>query len=110
MAKPPIFASYTAGKFAADVTALLPLALPELQKLGFMKNCAYCGKPFNEGAFIVHGGRAQGQSTEVSILAVCEVDRETLTKIPPNDGVHVAEASGLFPTEREWAPLIEALR
>jgi hypothetical protein len=101
--------SYTAEQFAADVIAILPLALPELQKLGVMKICACCGKPFNDGTLVVRGGRDQSQSIEVSILALCKADRDTLTKISPNHWAHVSEASGLFPTEREWAPLIQAL-
>jgi hypothetical protein len=101
---------YSAGKFAADVTALLPLALPELQKLGFMKICAHCGKPFDGGALVVHIGKDQSQSIETSILALCKADREILTKTPPNDWASVSEASGLFPTEPEWAPLVQALR
>ncbi|WP_139140422.1 hypothetical protein [Variovorax boronicumulans] len=99
----------TAEKFTADVAALLPFALPELQKLGFMKTCAHCGKPFDGGALAVHVGRDQGQPMKASILALCKADRTSLTKTPPNDWAHVSETSGLFPAQSEWARLVKEL-
>lgn len=99
----------TVIKFAQDIIPVLPVALPQLRKLGLMTTCAHCGKPHDGATFIVRCRTVPGEFTEVHILALCNTCAINPDDLPKNDWAHVCESSGLFPLEHEWATLIRAL-
>ncbi|WP_321934417.1 hypothetical protein [Paraburkholderia sp. J8-2] len=102
--------NYTAEKFAEDVAAVLPVALPQYQKHGQMISCARCGIGHRGGSFSIHARGEPDMITDVDIVSVCDVCSMDPALPPLDQWKHVCATSGMFVAEKNWATFATALR
>ena len=100
---------YTGEQYAADLVSVLPGAIYDLHRCGFLNVCAHCGGPQTGDGTAIHTYPAQGKCTDVRVVAICNTCLSGPIS-PPANWSHVGDESCLYYDEEYWWDVVQKLR